>query len=425
LHLLNKETVRDLDARAGRSGDTGEGLAVDALISTAAGVSGNRDGTRSSGAVTNPDILILRGGGLIRVSLATVTRIQIGIIVTAGAVHDTGTRVRGIPHTIATEAKVVELVRTRRAGQVATSVQAVVTSALALRVLDDALREHGLNNERWVLATIKGRLDDGRAIQAEDNGVVRWNSSIQSVLVRWIPKGHSVNVAFIGNVRRVGLTKGPSEERHGISDSSRERVRRVDSDEGVAVVARNLAAVLPSEGSNASKTVCRDGVVLVLAQSRVASPADITDVGRNAHGRPHVSKDGKRGSRGRRIDYARRSEGAHDTRELRAVIELGIQAKINVIAGQVNASAVIRVDVSIAPVTEISIDRIAIAVLSAAATHGLAKTSAGDTARDLVVSRRTASCEGLEVTRVPVVEGVAVFGVLALVCVALANVNKV
>jgi len=164
LDLLNEDAGRNLDTRTGGSGNAGKALAVDALVSTAAEVGCDSDSAGTGLAVTNPDVLVLRSGGFISVSLATVTRIQIGIVVAGSAVHDARTGIGGIPDAVATEAKVVELIGSGLTDQVATSVQAVIASTLTFAVEDGALREDRLNDEAGVATAEEGRLDNSRAI---------------------------------------------------------------------------------------------------------------------------------------------------------------------------------------------------------------------------------------------------------------------
>jgi len=220
------------------------------------------------------------------------------------------------------------------------------------------------------------------------------------------------------------LSKRENEERQRVSDSGTEREAGVDSDERVAVVAGNLAAVTPREGSNTSRAVSRGGVVLVLAQGEVASPADIADVAPHFERRLHVSECGKIGS-GNGVNNAGGSEGGHDTRELSAVVEVVVEASIRVDASNAHVAAMVWVDIGIASITKITVDSVTVTVDGATASLGKCETILSNATRDLSEQGRAAGSEGLEVAGVPIVEGITVLRVLALIGVAFANINKV
>lgn len=124
------------------------------------------------------------------------------------------------------------------------------------------------------------------------------------------------------------------------------------------------------------------------------------------------------------INDARSSVGGDNTRKLGAVKEVVVVARLGRSGG--GATALGGVHVGVATIAEIGIVGVAITVGSGAAIGTSSETNVGNAARNLTkLSRRGASGHGLEVTGVPVVEGIAVLGVRAVVSVALADINEV
>jgi len=480
--LLNEDAVGLVVANSASGKSTRESVAVDAKISTAGSdVADPGRALSILNAVTNPDVAILRGSLLEQVSLATVTRIEISVSVAISAVHDAHTEGRGTPDTVAAKAEGVEGVNLREASQVATHVQVEVGVVSVVRV---RVRDVGLNDvliERRLLdvtttSTEVLRVEEAVAVEREHNRVQAGNSLREVVVVAGVPEGPPDNRTLVVEVSIevliIGRSVGVVEPANGVTE---ERVRRgrvagarrvvsgvivtprLDSDEGVAIVARNLAAVLPGDvggvwreertrSINALKSAIRRavGVVLRAAGSGIASPADVA-------GMSEVL-GGVRASEGslvlvvvvlKGVNDARSSEGGDDTRELSAIVE------VSIVALAVNdATAVSGVDVGIAAITEISVDLVAVAVEGVAEslivrfrieaiTLGLrAKASVGDAlsnsgargraraARLPSQGRRTASSNGGEVARIPVVESIAVLRVRAGLGVALANIDE-
>jgi hypothetical protein len=136
--LLNKAAVgtRIIQTKSASAESAGKSTAVNALISAAAGNSSDvRTARGVLLAVTNPDIPVLGGGGSKCISLATVTRIPIGIDVTGSAAHDALTVMGSIPNTVAAETEVEEGVGLSPTNQMATFVLRIVGIVLE-RFLD-------------------------------------------------------------------------------------------------------------------------------------------------------------------------------------------------------------------------------------------------------------------------------------------------
>jgi len=238
----------------------------------------------------------------------------------------------------------------------------------------------------------------------------------------------------------------------------------------IFVLASNFASVVPelsvdvitreslsplTVGASLKVTVA---VVFRSATSGVASPANIAEV------IDVISRVGAGEGDGRVVivsrtgiglivgfNDARSGERRDDTRESGAIIEVVIVALTVLVDTGFTIKAVIQratamggVNESVATVTKIVVDSIAVTIVDVAKSFqivvrevGGVKTGIGNALRNggtvnsIAISvgpnnlRRTAGSDGGEVARVPVVQGVAVLRVSTLLSVTLANINEV
>jgi hypothetical protein len=239
-------------------------------------------------------------------------------------------------------------------------------------------------------------------------------------------EGNHVDNSLVGGVGAIDLIVHESVEHlHGVT-----RELRVDSDEGILVSTSNLTTILEIPVA-CNATIGAGLIILAGASGSIASPTNVADVVEGERGIRNSERGIERSGSRFGVNDARSGEGGSDTGEGSAVEELVVVA----LTRGIRASAVSGVDESVATVTEISVDSVAVTVhgiatsLVEASGEALAsETSVGNALRD---GRReaegrdgAASRDGAEVTGVPVVKSVAVLGVLALGSVALANINE-
>jgi len=202
---------------------TRESSAVHALIGTAA--VGHVDGDRITRelAVTNPDILVFGSSRFIGISLATVTRIPVGINEVLSAIQCAHTPARSTFNTIATKAEISESILIVVTSQVTTFIETVSRNNLAIFVVNCTSGFNRLLN--CPVIAVPAGVQKGMAVKVEGNGVIGCYRSAQVVLVCNIVEGDSVNFGFklsVGIVVGWNASVNPDpleEDAHGISSS--------------------------------------------------------------------------------------------------------------------------------------------------------------------------------------------------------------